>query len=274
MAWTEVFPLDIVRQNALQIYQVTATTWGNRDTPISLNSLFSPRLATPIYGAGIDPDSDFDQVNIIPSAAGLPSGEGDSIPVTKDSLLAGRFSFPRIKNFDGGFFFRCPATLEYSDLYMDTDGTLKAFGASLNAIKAGTFVVPVMRVAVYIDALTAPPSLSKRPTKNFSKIAAHPDDSIPFFVVPIYGRKLARVTALHTGAANPRLVTINGVTAFPNTPSPATFPNVAFPLTTMSLSPGVVASVPLTNLTCNFLIIKAEDDAAPASLEVLIQTQD
>jgi hypothetical protein len=276
--WTEVFPLDVVRQNALQIYQIEANTWGDRDQPVSTNSILSPRLETPVYGVAIDPDSDFDHVDLVPSVKPtspsplpyVPSPlDRDRLPAAKDSLLAGRFSFPRIKNYDGGFFFQCLTPDTYGDDYMDVDGALKPFGRALNTISPATFVRPVLRVITYIDALTSPPSLPRRPPKNFTKIDTYPSAAIPFLVVPCYGRKLARVTAL---AKNPNTLKINGVTARPNAGLPG-FPNMAFPLASLPLAANLISSIYLTDLACNFLVIHADVDAVD-NLEVQIQVLD
>jgi hypothetical protein len=268
MTWTEVFPLDIVRQNALQIYQVEAPGWGNVGAGAGANNLLSPRLATPLYGMAIDPDSDFDRVNIVPSVNGAPSPKfTDRIPVSKDSMLAGRFSFPRIKDYDGGFFIACPNDHRYGDTYVDTDGTIQPFGTVLGIGSpfppAGLrFRPPVLRAILYIDALTAPPIVPRRAPKTHTQISETTGAADAFLVVSVHGRKRIRVTCLYTGANNPHVVEINGVTQPTNT---------GFPLATMSLVPGAVQSVICDNLACMFVVIKAPADPTALTVKTLVE---
>ena len=282
MAFTEVFPFQVVQSNHLQLYQVALTNWGMTGTGADANSLVSPILRFPLASIAVDPESTVERAILrasqngqLSTAAGLQAAD---MPLDQTKELAGRLSFPRIARFDGGWGLVASIMDRYGDSYTDVLGAPQPFG-DLVASPA-VFEKPELRLIMGLDAGLPFVSIPKRyPVRRSILFSISDPGELSVRFLPIAGRKTLRVSAVMLAGVAPATLHIRGISAgvrtgvFPpqQTPDLMEFPLVA-PLAVPAFGAPSSVTTLITDPTCHYLHLLVEGDAS--QIEISVEARD
>ena len=280
MAFSEVFPLEVVKRNALQIYQVQLTNWGNNGPGADPNSLVSPIFEFSLAGLAIDPESLITSVIVRPVQNGIlnPSGvsQPNDIIINKDQPFLGRLTFPRQRPFNGRWGLVAFQGDRYTGFMTGQDGLAANFGGNVPQ-----FVRPDLRVIMYIDAAPPPAMVPVRAPRRVGYAASGGTVMAPATVTiePISGRRFVRVTCSPvTGPAY--TFQVRGITSGSSPNSPPAAINVEFAglapdiVTGATGAAGAVQSALIRDPTCAWLHVLSIGPGAPDAGQVVIDMFD
>lgn len=263
------------RDAGLPFYQLIISSWGERGAAITgEDNAFV--LDVPVRWMAMDPGSDVESL-LVQYDNAFPGNV-----VTINPFLGIEQTNQVIMSVDRPFMDKMPAPFSvraalpsfYTDTYRTELGVTAPFGSVLSttnqvaeSVASGVFVLPTLRVLLGFEE---PPSVS---TKRFTKLyrvfrdAAGPDELL--YVVPVFGRKRARVTFFIPTAADwdVRVTAVSGTVFQPVAGAQVPFLQ-EFSLGTPSTLTNVAGPAELTfqlkDFDANFLLIKGTKNGGSA----------
>lgn len=270
MAFSEVLPLETVRNNALQLYQVRLTNWGNEGAGADANSLVSPIFDFSLAGLAIDPESLITSVVVRPVKGGVLNPSGDAQPddfvISKEAPFTGRLTFPRIRPYNGKWGLVAFTGDRFGDIMTGQDGLAANFGTSVPQFRA-----PDLKVLMYIDAAPPPAQVPRRTPRRVTYSIENEAGPATVTIEPISGRRLVRVTVAPI-AGSGHTIQIRGITPGPFN---AEFAQLAADLVPGAVgAAGSVKSTPIIDPACGWLHLVATENSPGAISQIVVDMFD